>query len=262
MAEIQQLILAMRRQSHEAAERQNQQMAVMLEALRQNAQAQVSALQEQFASLVKKPASGVLDRNSPTGLNTATAKVEMDFRLWRYKVQSWLSGRYTGTSRVFELVEQLEEPISDDDFETYKTHCPEVADMSRTLFTFLGSNTDGDPLTIIQRGPQHSEYAGLEAMRRLSKEFAPFGEISTMLLLRQYLKCQPVAIHKLRSALESSEETYRKSVFRGKVKLPDVLRRLVLIEYLVEPTLSHIQLRLTELLDYDSLRKQCCVTAA
>jgi len=157
---------------------------------------------------------------------------------------------------VFEEIEAYEEELTAADFSSLQVHCPEIAKMAHTLMSYLTSTTEETPLYIIQRGPQHTDEAGLEALRRLSKEFAPFGEISTILLLKKYLHATPVNIGKLRSAIETSEDVYGKFKSRAKVDLPDVLRRMVIMELLPEPILSHCRLKMSEYLIYDDLKKE------
>lgn len=230
--------------SRHAAEMARQQ-ALLAEALQKLSVASGS----RQASLVDN--KGVA---KPQALNLKVAQT--DYKVWRLKFCNWVSSSFPSAAALLKEVEEDEDTVVDQtEFERLASRHEDAERISAQVWATLISLCEGEPFDIVNNSFK-GKGSGLDAFRRLNHQYDPTSATSSVSILKKLMTVERCKLTELRAKLERWEEQLRSYESRSGEVLPDGVKRVLLMEMLVDPLKTHIELNQQKFNTYQKVRDE------
>jgi hypothetical protein len=194
----------------------------------------------------------------PLELTEDDAKNRDHFRRWTMKLSAWYADQWPDAEQVLKDVALRQtEVVTLDALSTYDINHHGSIAFSKSLRSLLIHLCQGETFTVATTGVVANDAAGLESYRRLVRKYDPQGGDMELKQLRRILKSAPTDCHRLKAEIEDTEEQVRLWNLRNPDDgIPGFIQRLVLNDKCTEPLRTHLDLRLSSLKDYQSLRDE------
>ena len=196
--------------------------------------AMLQAQQQQIQELTAMNAargSGVVEVRQvgkPDNLQGSRETIAKSWPTWSYTFVTWFSSQFVNGEAALEWARDLDShPILARDVVEQATavNWTDLGKINAQLQVALVSLCKDEALTIVRNSAKGQ---GLDAWRRLCREYEPTNDAANLRLLRRILQPSQVGVDRLRSSMETWEREYRHYQERTGEDLSDAAKRLTL----------------------------------
>ena len=240
-------------------QQQNQQLVYQMQQMQLQRAEEIAQTQKQIAEMatqMMKAGSGntslvdIKGIGKPPIFDSSSAKT---FHNWSFKYMNFVASVNVDADEILNTVAMSEIKIGTAEMEVLTAKYGDVSKLSKQVYTSLAQLTEGEALTIIKNVADRN---GLEAWRRLSNRFDPRTEGRTVNMLMQVLQPPMCKLPDLSAGIEQWEETVRKYEDRDKEKLPDKIRRGLLIQMCPQSLRDHLLMNSSKYTNYLDVRRE------
>jgi hypothetical protein len=234
---------------------QNNQHAVAMEDMRRRSAQEIGVLQQgmtdmqvAMAKAVTRPVHrpGIVDVKGvgkPDKLQGKTKdQVRKNWPNWVFTMQTWFGSQWQYGSQILDWAESETKPITRAvmaDTALQEPDWDEISELNAQLHVALVSLCSDEALVIVR----NSEKAmGLDAWRRLWREYDPNNAVSNFRLLRSVISPKQVTIGEVRGAVEEWQRKYKEYSERTTETLPDSVQRSCIQSICPEHLQDHLDL--------------------
>ena len=191
---------------------------------------------------------------------------EVKFREWSKKVESFVTGVFGEQVRAaLEWAAEHGTAISRDDLNTAfgegsDEEIENIHGIGSQLYTALQQLTTGEPFDLVTNVSADS-HGGFECWRKLFRRYDPATGSRKRNLLRAILNPGRASMNELQAAMERWEEMAmryerRRDENGNREQLTESIRMAALESLLPEELENHVQLNMSRLTDYETLRRE------
>ena len=252
ITQLLQSMQTMQQQQNALLEQYRERTAAELAVLREQAASEHAALEASNSRAARRP--GVVDVKAigkPDTLHGSPEQVRKEWPTWSYKFAVWFSSQFHKGAEILDWAKEQNDPITEESIDLDHPDQEEYKDANNQLHVALVNLTKDEPLDIVRNSAKHM---GLDAWRRLCREYNPNNPQSNMRLLKKILHTQTTELDKLKAAIETWESNYSMYKERTRESLTDAMQRMCLIGLCPERLRDHLELQCDRLDSYQACR--------
>ena len=207
------------------------QQAQQTQRMREDTQQQLAAQREALNQALRGRANaGIVDVTKvgkPEILNGTKESISGRWRDWSFQFTTWFASQFPEGESMLEWAKESHATIDDTVLreEATRRRWEHADHVNRQLHVALVSLCRDEAMTIVRNGLKGQ---GLDAWRKLTKEYDPVTPQANLRLLKRILQPSQQSLPNLRSYMESWEHDLRRYEARTGEQLPDSVRRLTL----------------------------------
>ena len=181
-----------------------------LQLQRDAAVAQMNEMKQMVQSISAR-GSGVVDIKQvgkPDFLKGNKDEIARQWPDWRYTFETWFCSQFANCEEILRWAKESADPLTHEDIriKIVNEAWPDGAKVNAQLQVALVSLCKDEALTVIKNSEKNQ---GLDAWRRLNREYEPNNPQANLRLLKKVLQPAQQSIDTLRAAIETWEKELR-----------------------------------------------------
>ena len=263
-------ILQLLQQTQQQAIQQQQQEAEANRAMQANLVQALGDTQRQLAAAVqamtesKRSSGSVVDvtKVGKPELPKGQTKTELQkaWTDWSYVFRTWFCSQFRHAEHILKWAQdrydtRIDNLSLEEAVEKNPTWREVILDVSKQLDVALSSMCRDGALSIVKNALK-GESKGLDAWRRLCKEYDPINAMSNRRLLRKIVQPQQQSLDNLRQAIEEWENDLREYTERAGRDLEDEQKQIGIQDLCPDSLRNHLELQAGRLKTYELTRKE------
>ena len=263
LAQILQAVVAQNQQMQE----QTAALARMVEGNRE----QMTQLQQTqvlqtatMQDLMRRGREGVVDVTRVGKPDNLKGNTKTDLKRawpdWSYTFKTWFCSQWRNGEAILKWASEMYDTQLDEEalrgaIQDHPGWAEKLAPLSRQLHVSLTALCKDESLSMVKNALK-GDCMGLDAWRRLCKEYDPVNALSNRRLLRKLTHPQQVSLDNLRKTIEEWESNYREYRDRTGKELDDDQMSLSIQDMCPDSMREHLELQASRLNSYSLIRKE------